>query len=502
MNPRYINARICYDCVSWSGGGEPATQEGGSTFITHWDTPGVYTVTAHCCGANFSKQVTIYKVDLIVDGVPEEQEVEPGKYIGVNNDDDNTNSIADYAETGTVANEDDLVKIIPSITPALSSGSAMLEAFYEGDVCPIKLWLNPTKGCELPLYQDMEGHSLVAWNLSQETLPEKLYVEGYRAGDVALDFSYNNVAWGDSAVFHVVDVDIISPVGSLSAPINPVASWQSTPCYHFDFQCLVSGATGTYNISPIVGSVAPSLPLGYKWMLDDKAGTLTNDTTPTPTHGAPAAPDTGTLRLKAMNGTASTGVSEKRGIMIYLDHLARDYANFGTDGNCAYPWNVTTFNVNPQPVMDTWNCHGSTNHAYNGTGNGNAGSIFALVNNWAVKTVVVTTHDSSGNGSHPNLGTLERGDVVAYFSPNGKPYNPPNISDLNYWTLQHSQTCTGSGDETYGANNEPVSFPGDPLQDQSWKWATSPAGDWGIHIWQPGQQGNLVPFIIVVFEKP
>lgn len=78
----------------------------------------------------------------------------------------------------------------------------------------------------------------------------------------------------------------------------------------------------------------------------------------------------------------------------------------------------------------------------------------------------------------------------------------PDIGDLSSWTMQHSQTCTGSGDETYGANNEPKSFPGAPGEGQSWKWATSPAGDWGIHIWQPSLQGIYVPFIIVVFDKP
>ena len=32
--------------------------------------------------------------------------------------------------------------------------------------------------------------------------------------------------------------------------------------------------------------------------------------------------------------------------------------------------------------------------------------------------------------------------------------------------------------------------------------ATSPVGDWGIHIWQPSLQGYYVPFTIVVFDKP
>ena len=48
---------------------------------------------------------------------------------------------------------------------------------------------------------------------------------------------------------------------------------------------------------------------------------------------------------------------------------------------------------------------------------------------------------------------------------------------------------------------EPLQYLGDE-GDQTWKWATSPAGDWGIHIWKPSRQGEYVPIIIVVFEKP
>ena len=97
------------------------------------------------------------------------------------------------------------MEIIPSITPTLCSGSAMLEAFYEGDYCPIKIWLYPTKGTELTLQPGMEGTGYVSWNLWQETLPEKLYVEGCLAGGVVLVFSYNNVAWCDIVGFHVVE---------------------------------------------------------------------------------------------------------------------------------------------------------------------------------------------------------------------------------------------------------------------------------------------------------
>jgi len=47
-------------CVDWSGGGDPATANDTCTFITHWDSPGVKTVTATPdCGDSKQKQVTV-----------------------------------------------------------------------------------------------------------------------------------------------------------------------------------------------------------------------------------------------------------------------------------------------------------------------------------------------------------------------------------------------------------------------------------------------------------
>jgi hypothetical protein len=45
--------------VTWSGGGEPASQEGGATFTTHWLCVGAKTVTATCGTSNRSKEVTV-----------------------------------------------------------------------------------------------------------------------------------------------------------------------------------------------------------------------------------------------------------------------------------------------------------------------------------------------------------------------------------------------------------------------------------------------------------
>jgi len=54
-------------CVDWSGGGDPATANDTCIFITHWDSPGVKTVTAgpDCGDSAKQKQVTVVKVDKI-----------------------------------------------------------------------------------------------------------------------------------------------------------------------------------------------------------------------------------------------------------------------------------------------------------------------------------------------------------------------------------------------------------------------------------------------------
>ena len=78
----------------------------------------------------------------------------------------------------------------------------MLATFWENGDCPVKIWESPTKGTLSPC----------TWDLSQVTFPATLllYVEGYTDGDVELCFSYNNVLWSDSVIFHVVWPRIIS----------------------------------------------------------------------------------------------------------------------------------------------------------------------------------------------------------------------------------------------------------------------------------------------------
>jgi hypothetical protein len=293
-----------------------------------------------------------------------------------------------------------------------------------------------------------------------------------------------------SITVHVVESKINQPVGSLGADPNPPSSWLSSSPYHFDFQGVVSGSPGPYAID-IAGMVCPTPAASYKWTLDSGAGSLTGDTTATPTHIPPASPGQGTLALRAMIGTNDTGCGKTRALKIYLDHLARDRENFGTGISCWQNWQFVAHGVT-NTMSGTWNCHGSTVHHYNGSGSGSAGpSAIAFVQNWTPAADVTVTHQEGGGGSHPSLGTLDRGDVVIYYTAGGD--------------VMHSQTCTGSGTETYGANNEPLSYPGLPGHtsqggNESYRWAASPAGDWANNLWLPNT--GIMPVRIKVFRKP
>ena len=167
------------------------------------------------------------------------------------------------------------------------------------------------------------------------------------------------------------------------------------------------------------------------------------------------------LRLKF----TATGddILDTKTITIFEDHLARDYFNFGTNRSCSLGWKpLANYSVtsNDLPAMSTWNCHGSTLHAYNNTGGGQPGSVVQA--GWTLINTVTQT----SQGQSVNLGTLQRGYVVVYYD-----------KDDN---LMHSQTVTG-GTTTYGANNEQLPSPG-TLANQSWKWYTCTAGSWAKNI--------------------
>ncbi len=307
----------------------------------------------------------------------------------------------------------------------------------------------------------------------------------------------------------VVKVEIVSPKGSLDANPNPVESWLSDPDgwnpnfrgHRFDFQGVVAGATGPY-VLDIEGRIEPA-DLGFKWTLDEAAGTLANTHTAAPTHTAPHDEGQGTLILEALDGANKTGCKDQRTVIIYKDHLARNMENFGTGISCEGAWTFTAFNATIT-MQGTWNCHGSSRHLYDGSGTGGDGEgALDFSKDWEVAKEVAVSHHDEGGIAIPDLGPLYRGDLILYYAP--KPEDHPFFKEP---ILMHSQTCTGNGAETYGANNEPLSYPGAAMVNESYRWGVCTAGAWAINTWQPdfppGSDPGFdkMPVTIKVLRKP
>jgi len=123
---------------------------------------------------NIPVVATVLKVDLEMQGLPEEDkpppnEENPGATICVNNDDDDASKTQDKDQAGPIVGEDDLVAVQLSLLPSnLTKGTLKLEAAT--GATKIRMWEKPTKGVkpvDLPKI----------WNIGSETPPTTLYVE-------------------------------------------------------------------------------------------------------------------------------------------------------------------------------------------------------------------------------------------------------------------------------------------------------------------------------------
>jgi hypothetical protein len=404
--------------------------------------------------------------------------------ICVNNNDSDGDDVNDLIDFFIPGGDPDLAKI------TLQKPSNAVDSDISGDITvTFPANINAFKN------QDKTGGAApTTYSLSD--LPKDIYLEGATASSDILNSAVKVEMTLDSGVkchdeirYTVVHLEILKPKGSKDANPNPTDSFLKTGPYRFDFQWVKTETPGYYS-NPIEGNIEPSAvvtdltDIDYFWSVSDGEFDPHDPDEPqkvtgtaTPTYKATEVASSITLTLDPDVCGAKT-----RQLETFQDHLARDYANFETGGSCKAGWKVTTFNVNPQPVMSKWNCHGSTWHHWNGSGNGLSSTLPPVGD---PKKTVVVTHKPGGGGTHPPLGALNRGDIVAYYQANGP--------------LMHSQTCTGNGTETYGANNETLPYPGAP-SDQSWKWATSTAGDWANDLWLPGT--GIMPVTIKVYNKP
>jgi len=274
---------------------------------------------------------------------------------------------------------------------------------------------------------------------------------------------------------------ITSPIGSLSSGSNPTASWLTTPCHHFDFQGVVGGSARPYVLT-IGGTVVPSA-YTCQWTLDAAAGTLTSPASCSPTHVPPSSAGEGTLTLNgAIAGTPASCTDNKR-IKIYQDHLARDHDNFGVGISCDGSWSFTKFGVTIT-MPSVWNCFGSVDHVFNGSGSGYTPSV-NVPSGWSH-----TIYDAPISAANwTTIGSsLRRGDVVSFWS--GSP--------AGGFTAQHAHTSLG-GTTMYGANNEPAIRPsGVPA---TWRWFETTSETYFNNVNSHPRTSGLLTRVIV-YRKP
>ena len=146
-------------------------------------------------GITVSDQVklTVIAVNIQAQNLGEEtgnppNEEDPGAFFWLNRDDDDQNGIPDKDDTGTVANENDLVAATLSLQPALTEGTVTLTVGSAG-----KAWTAATKGTA----------ATTSWNLATDTLSGTIYLEGVTRsealGDLDITLAFDNLT-------HVEDV--------------------------------------------------------------------------------------------------------------------------------------------------------------------------------------------------------------------------------------------------------------------------------------------------------
>ena len=141
-------------------------------------------------GGSDSVKITAYEpVDLVLDGLTEEQEVSPGLVVFANDDDDNKSAEPDRADTSRVSGEGDLIPLELNLPGGLTAGAVVLS--INGDA-PVAVWTSPERGPEAQKVLGRKRGQLTAsqsWVIGEQ--PAILWVEAQDAGDIsfALDAS-------------------------------------------------------------------------------------------------------------------------------------------------------------------------------------------------------------------------------------------------------------------------------------------------------------------------
>ena len=274
--------------------------------------------------------------------------------------------------------------------------------------------------------------------------------------------------------FHNCRPEIMSPVGSADGNGDNYNSWSSGPA-RFDFQAVTCNNPGTYTLT-FSGKICSDVPT--KWTLTPTAaGSLTSETTANPTYNPPNS-----ITGESVEGTLDLDGATQKKIIVYEDHLARDMYNFGSSQSCdPGNWDVG-FGITH--AMGQWNCFGSVQHAFDGTGRGYSGLLpDKVVDDWPSKAYAFGDPDAITAAQ-----LLNRGDIVAFYVS--------NCSGVPTDLLQHAATATGQNGRLWGANN--VLF--DSNGNAAWRFAQRSVGYLMYDIRK--NFPSCSRFYIVIYKRP
>ena len=301
----------------------------------------------------------------------------------------------------------------------------------------------------------------------------------FNAAGTLLDVPPSNGTVSVSAL----KVQILQPSGSADSIRNNwtnswVASSLCMPSYYWDFQGVSRASAAAYPLV-INGSITPDT-YSYNWSANtaNEIGTVFG-IDGCPTHQPPATASTdgsfGTIKLEALLGSVPTGISDSKQVVIYKDHLARDFTNFGCSQSCQTGTWFTPFgNIAICNDGGAWNCHGSALHAAKGSGNGwQAQPSFLSEDEWTIVLVDGSPRipyradrsDHFSPAAHTAIDDMHPGDIVTFH-------------DEKKCDVGHTATSIG-GARTWGANNAPMTrLVGRDAQGEitigwleSWMWA-------------------------------
>ena len=153
-----------------------------------------------------SLQVYVLKMDVVIDGIGESQEVTEGALLSVNNDDDDLNGVPDMNDTGLVVDEDDLIPVTVSVSPSLALMPAGMMTFTISNASTVAVWWSVDRSVSVDL--PMTGLA------GAIELPATFYLEGRQHSDqmrdsaVLLAYTFDDFSCLEEARFTVVEVDL------------------------------------------------------------------------------------------------------------------------------------------------------------------------------------------------------------------------------------------------------------------------------------------------------